>query len=180
MKKGFILGFAVALLAVIVLGGVFLLGRKTAKISDNNNATTTAQNNKSEETTSQSAEGKTETEETNATDTDDVKPADNKDLRIAAGESWEEGDVKCYKYEIFIKNTTDKDKKDWKVEIDVPDKTKLGDFWNGDLKLDDKVITAKPMEYNKEIKVDAEVSFGFILRTEDKYEIDESKVRLSY
>ena len=177
MNKGFILGFFAALILVGVVCAAFLLGRGSVKKentspSSNTISTDTVSDETPEDKSNDNA-ASNEVSDGNVANT--VLPDG---IRINAGETWDEGDTKCYKYQIYIKNTTNERKEGWTVKIQVPSDCVLGEFWDGDLKIENGTIIATPKDYNKILENDAEVSFGVILKTKENYNMESVNIDL--
>ncbi|MDR0946413.1 MAG: cellulase family glycosylhydrolase [Ruminococcus sp.] len=81
-------------------------------------------------------------------------------LEINAGNSWGDGAASTVQYEVSIKNNTTKAVSGWTATIVVGKDARMENFWNADIAIKDGVITATPLDYNKDIPSNGSVSFG--------------------
>lgn len=178
-NKGFVLGIVVAILAVALVGGGFWLGRGSA-VKDSN---------KEKESTKKVIE--TVKEDEVVVDTETEKKDDSEEFKPDAVESdhmegveftsiseWEEEDWYCYNYTITIHNDTKRKVEEWVFKMEVPEESELSQYWESKMKLENNEIVVKPVDYNKEIEKDGEVSFGFILKTKVKYNYKKANMNL--
>lgn len=113
----------------------------------------------SEDTEETTQVEKTKTEETTA---DYV-------FTLKGGNSWENNGLTCEQFDGVIKNYTGNPGSDWKVELTVPEGSKLENGWNGEYELSGTTLTITAVDYNEEIPAKGEIPFGFILDTKGKY-----------
>ncbi|MBE5959075.1 MAG: hypothetical protein E7254_09490 [Lachnospiraceae bacterium] len=176
-NKGFVLGIVVAILAVALVGGGFLLGRGSAdkdSNKDNKSAqkvTETTVDTANENAKDDAATAETETEKK---DSEEFKPnAAEMDtmngVEFTSIQEWEEEDWHCYNYTVKIHNDTKRKVEEWIFKMEVPEGSELSQYWESKMKLENNEIVVEPVDYNKEIEKDGEVSFGFILKTKVKY-----------
>jgi endoglucanase len=85
----------------------------------------------------------------------------NVQLTMEKGESWQNGDKVCVKYEVKVKNNGDPIE-DWKSLITFDTNFTIDQLWNGNNSVDGKVLTVTPADYNKTIETGGEIGFGFI------------------
>lgn len=184
MKKGFIFGFVAAVVIIGIVIGAFMLGKSSASNDDKtvDEQTTTVKNDDADEKKDSS---ENEQKETSVTKNDEETDESSNDgeisngyiTRVVAGENWEEGKKKCYKFEVYVKNTDKEPREIKSVVIDnIPEGSELGDAWNGQLEIKGSKIKAVFMDYNKEVATDAESSFGFIIRVPVEFDISNSKI----
>lgn len=86
------------------------------------------------------------------------------------GNSWENNGLTCRQFDGVIKNNGNQAESDWKIELDVPEGTKLENGWNGEYDVSGTKLTITAVDYNKEIPANGEITFGFILDTNGEYE----------
>lgn len=109
------------------------------------------------------------TETTQATTTEEMVEASDFTFTLTGGNSWENGGYFCEQFDGIIKNQTNTNGKDWKVELVVPEGSKLESSWNGEYSLSGTSLTITAVDYNQEIASKGEINFGFILDTKEKY-----------
>ncbi len=95
------------------------------------------------------------------------------EITIKNNSSWENNGKISTQYECIIKNTTDTLGTNWKVTIGIPANSNLEDSWNGNYELKETTLEITPVDYNKEIAANTELSFGFILTTPDEFVAEE-------
>ena len=97
---------------------------------------------------------------------------------LKGGNSWENNELHCEQFDGVIQNHTSDDGKDWKIELTVPEGSKLENGWNGTYDLSGTTLTITAVDYNEQIPAKGEISFGFILDTKDTY-TPEGKITVS-
>lgn len=88
---------------------------------------------------------------------------------LKGGNSWENNGFTCEQFDGVIKSNTSDTGSDWKVELTVPEGSKLENGWNGEYNLSGTTLTITAVDYNEEIPAKGEIPFGFILDTKGKY-----------
>lgn len=91
------------------------------------------------------------------------------ELTVTGTNSWESGGMVCAQFDGVIKNKSGGSAANWKVSIPVPEGSKLENGWNGTYTLEETTLEITPAEYNIELTVDGEVTFGFILDTKEAF-----------
>ena len=178
-NKGFVLGIVVAILAVALVGGGFLLGRGSAVKDGNGDNESTK---KVIETVKEDkAVVNIETEEKD--DSEEFKPDavemdTMESVKFTSVSEWKEDDEYCYNYTVTIHNDTKRKVEEWVFKMEVPEGSELSEYWESKMKLEDNEIVVKPLDYNKEMEKDGEVSFGFILKTKVRYNYKKANMDL--
>lgn len=142
-------------LSCVLTFSMFGCGKKEDGTTSEAKATTEAA--KEEEKTEKEADKKVET-------------ADYVFTLKSSGNSWENNGFTCAQYDGVIKNNTGNAGSDWKVELTVPEGSKLESGWNGEYDLSGTKLTITAVDYNQEIPAKGEIPFGFILDTKTSYE----------
>lgn len=88
---------------------------------------------------------------------------------LKGGNRWENNGLTCEQFDGIIKNNTKDAGSDWKVELTVPEGSKLENGWNGEYDLSGTTLTITAVDYNEEIPGKGEIPFGFILDTKGQY-----------
>lgn len=101
--------------------------------------------------------------------TEQVRNYSDYEIILTSNNNWENNGMISAQYEGIIKNASDTTGKDWKVTITVPANSRLEDAWNGNYNLKETTLEITPVEYNQEIAIGGELSFGFILSTPDEF-----------
>lgn len=83
--------------------------------------------------------------------------------------SWESNDLVCAQYDGIIKNQSGAAASDWKITVTVPEGAQLESNWNGTYAISGTTLTITPVDYNTEIPVDGEISFGFIMDAKEAF-----------
>lgn len=113
-------------------------------------------------------EAKTE-QKTEAEKEETKEVASDYTFTLKGGNSWENNGLTCEQFDGVIKNNTGDTGSDWKIELTVPEGSKLENGWNGEYELSGTKLTITSVDYNKEIPSKGEVPFGFILDTKGAY-----------
>lgn len=110
------------------------------------------------------------------TDADEAEDADDAGdcyVTITNTNGWDSGDKYSGQLDAEIINNSDKDLKNWSIEIDAPDGVTIDSSWNGSFEAADGTITITPVEYNNTVTAGGRVSdIGFIVTVSDKSELD--------
>ena len=91
---------------------------------------------------------------------------------VERGENYEKG----VQYDGIIENNTKKEIKEWQLTICLPQKSVIDSAWNGTFEETADTIIVTPLEYNKEIPVGGEQTFGFVLYSADQLEFEKFMV----
>ena len=97
----------------------------------------------------------------------------NGPLSVKVVNSWKNNDLYASQYDGVISNDSDEILKNWSIEIAVPEDATIENSWNGNFELSKGKLTITPMDYNKEVTKEADVTFGFILDTKKDVTIGE-------
>lgn len=89
-------------------------------------------------------------------------------LSTERGENYEKG----VQYDGIIENNTQKEIKEWKLTIYLPQKGMIDSAWNGTFEEIADTIIVTPLEYNREIPTGGEQTFGFVLYSADQLNFD--------
>lgn len=160
--------------AICLSGLLMCAGCGASNVSDSSNV--------SEESTVQVVSENTENKETTEKEDTKEQKAENTvayAINIEKNNSWEQDGVKCTQYDGCIKNSTSDVGKDWKVVVTIPEGAKINDSWNGNYDISGNQLTITPVDYNKEIPGQAEITFGFIMGTQDEFIIDDAHAIIS-
>ncbi|MBQ7463299.1 MAG: cellulose binding domain-containing protein, partial [Lachnospiraceae bacterium] len=92
--------------------------------------------------------------------------------------SWleREGGLLGAEYDCRLVNRTKTDIYDWTVTLHIDGDYEIDSDWNGQYDTDGSYILVKPMDYNGTVERDDEQTFGFILHTRGKKEIDSYEI----
>lgn len=174
MKKGYYVkklkrDFMVGVLVTSIVAGCFGCGKQTASTVTDSAASTT-----------QTAE---ETQEADATESGEntVKASEEKAyaLCVTQNNSWQNGDLTCTQFDGVIKNQTGEGASDWKVTLTVPEGASVESGWNGDYEINGTTLTIIPVDYNKEIAGNSEISFGFIIDTKTSFSLEQGSLSIA-
>jgi len=99
-----------------------------------------------------------------------VSREDGKDsefyVKLDPVKSWTDADGSVgaqYNGELF--NNTKIEITDWKIEIQVPEKSYIDSSWNGVYSMKDNWITIKAVDYNVNVLKNNSITFGFVMYT---------------
>ena len=92
--------------------------------------------------------------------------------------SWleREGGLLGAEYDCRLINRTKTDIYGWTVTLHIDGDYEIDSDWNGQYDTDGSYILVKPMDYNGTVERDDEQTFGFILHTRGKKEIDSYEI----
>ncbi|MGN0154585.1 MAG: cellulase family glycosylhydrolase [Lachnospiraceae bacterium] len=90
-------------------------------------------------------------------------------ITLDSNNSWESNGMTCAQFDGVIKNQSQEIGKDWSIRIAVPENAKLENGWNGTYELNGTELTITPVDYNTEIAAGSEITFGFILDTQEAF-----------
>lgn len=88
---------------------------------------------------------------------------------LTSNNSWENNGMKCAQFDGIIKNQTESAGSDWKITLPVPEGAKLESSWNGTYAIEGTTLTITPVDYNKEIPAEGEITLGFIMDTSEAF-----------
>ena len=74
---------------------------------------------------------------------------------------WEVGESYCYGYTISIRNTSEQEISDWRLDIDFDDNVTIMQLWNGEYTTIGKSLSVSSVSYNESIPVGGAIDFGF-------------------
>lgn len=80
--------------------------------------------------------------------------------------SWTSDGSDFIQYSLSLTNDGKNDLSDWKVTLNYDQTVSVNDSWNGNIKVNDSVLTITPASWNKEIKAGSSITdIGFIVKT---------------
>jgi len=87
-------------------------------------------------------------------------------VKLKAGISWidSNGNIGA-QYDGEFYNNTKMDITDWKLEIQVPERSYIDSSWNGVYSMDNDWITIKAVDYNVNVLKNNSIPFGFVMYT---------------
>ncbi|MBO4373687.1 MAG: HD domain-containing protein [Lachnospiraceae bacterium] len=99
-------------------------------------------------------------------------------LSSEISKSWleREGGLMGAEYDCRLVNRTKNDIYDWTVTLHVDGQYEIDSDWSGRYDTDGSYILVHPLEYNQTVEKDDEQTFGFILHTRGKVEIDSYEI----
>lgn len=100
-------------------------------------------------------------------------------ISIDSNNSWENNGMHAAQFDAVIENNTSTAGKDWKVVITVPEGSKLENGWNGNYDLKGTSLTVTPVDYNTEVALKGNVTFGFILDTKESFSISSAVLTIN-
>jgi len=87
-------------------------------------------------------------------------------VQIKPGKSWTDTDGNIgAQYDGVLYNNTGVDITDWKIEIQVPEKSYIDSSWNGVYSLKDNLITIEAVDYDVNVLKNNSITFGFVMYT---------------
>ena len=94
-------------------------------------------------------------------------------VSLETGEGWTltDGSIGA-QYDGVFYNNTKIDITNWKIEIQVPEGSKIDSSWNGVYSLKDNWITIKAVEYDVNILKNNSLTFGFVMYTTSDFSAD--------
>lgn len=92
--------------------------------------------------------------------------------------SWESNDLVCAQYDGVIKNQSGEAASDWKITVTVPEGAQMESNWNGTYAINGTTLTITPVDYNKEIPADSEITFGFIMDAKEAFNPEEGTLSI--
>jgi len=152
-----LIGIIIALTLVIVGLVVFIvLGGKDKDKTDKTDKTdaTTSE----EVTTDTDATEEADTEDINDTTEDEVTAEPDCYVTVTLGDNWGSGSSFSGKLEFVITNNSDKEIKNWSVQVPVSDTTKIESSWNGNFEISNGVMTITPVDHNSAIAAGSEMT----------------------
>ena len=172
-KKNKILmgALAVAVIIIALLLG-YIIGSKGKKDDTAKQDVTTEASTTDEKTTEKTSEKATENDSEEKTTEADKKDTTEKAktgeqyacyAKISAGDSWENEGKTVVQYNVDLFNKSKSKISDWEIQVDgFPTDAKVGDSWNGTIKLKDGVLHITAVDYNKDIESKGSVTgIGF-------------------
>lgn len=86
--------------------------------------------------------------------------------------SWEAEGKSFYQYNITLKNNSDKEISEWKVELSFSDSFTLSDGWNGNYTEKGNILEITSKDYNGQVSPEGEVlDIGFIISGSDELKV---------
>ena len=94
-------------------------------------------------------------------------------VSLETGEGWTltDGSIGA-QYDGVFYNNTKIDITNWKIEIQVPEGSRIDSSWNGVYSLKDNWITIKAVEYDVNILMNNSLTFGFVMYTTSDFNAD--------
>lgn len=92
------------------------------------------------------------------------KTSDGVSFTVNVSNSWESGSDKFIQADGVINNSGSTIVSSWTAEINVSSSASIEQSWNCELSLNKGKLTVKPVDYNKEVQPNGEVTFGVILK----------------
>lgn len=92
--------------------------------------------------------------------------------------TWGDDKTTYTQIDALITNQSDQEVSDWKVNLTVPQGSKMNQSWNGQMKLKGTDLKILPADYNAVIAAGQTVNFGFIIETPSDYVPKESELVL--
>ncbi len=169
-KSNKILIGIIAALAVVIIGllVVIFAGGNKDKKADKSSATdvvitdTTATGTDSQDTDDSTA--------TDAKDEEEVAELDCY-VTVAIGDQWGDAPACSGKLEFKITNNSDKEIKNWSIQVPVASDTKIESSWNGNFSISDGVMTITPADFNAAVSAGTELTnVGLIINASSKEE----------
>lgn len=136
LKKLFMFLLAIVLIVGIIIGYIFIY-REEEKLENNIN--------------------------THTTEIFNIEQDNRIQADFYMKQMWTDGNFKSTCYTSKFQNKTNRILENWKLEIEVPEDTKLEEFWGVKCELKENVLTIIPEDYNKEVEAYSEKDFGMIL-----------------
>lgn len=90
-------------------------------------------------------------------------------IELKPGNSWPNGGKTCTQIDAVLKNTSQTDVNNWNVSIDVPADAKILQGWNGKYNISGKTLKVTPETYNVTIPAGENITFGFIIETNQAF-----------
>ena len=120
---------------------------------------------------------KTVTEKITENNTEQTS-SDDAVLELNVSNSWENGSDKFIQLDGTVKNNQTKNISSWTAVINAAGNVSIDQSWNCSISVKNGKITVEPVDYNKEVSVGNEVTFGMILKNAGS--IDPSEATLKY
>ena len=109
----------------------------------------------------------------------DEKSSNDASLELTVSNGWDNGSDKFTQIDGKITNNGTKLISGWTAEISVASKAEIDQSWNCDITINNGKITVKPVEYNKEVSPDGNVTFGMILKNVGSFDASKSTLKCS-
>ena len=97
-------------------------------------------------------------------------PGQSGELQYTAviSNSWEAEGKSFYQYNLTLKNNSQQDISEWKIELSFSDEISLSDGWNGNYTVEENVLEITSKDYNGQVAVGGEITdVGFIISGSD-------------
>ena len=93
---------------------------------------------------------------------------------IRTSKQWDDNDYTEIgaQYDGVFYNNTKIDISDWRIEVEVPDKSRIDSAWNGVYEFENQKLVITSVEYNEKLSGKESMTFGFIMYTENDFEVD--------
>lgn len=102
-----------------------------------------------------------------------VAAAEELELKVDAGNGWNDGRAEYQQLNCTITNTSNKKVSNWKVTMPFTKDTEINQGWQGTYTIDSAgVITVKPDSSNMEIAAGQSITFGFIVKNPGEFDVN--------
>lgn len=154
MKKK-IIGWICLVLVIAVAVGIAFFAGKSAGIKEKGGNVTKTEKREIEEQN-------TETQKQTSVPKEVV-------ISYKCSNTWEQENMICTQIDVTIVNETTEEATDWKAVLTIPEKSKILQSWNAELTVSGTTLTAQGVEYNKSIPAQSNITYGFIIQTQDAF-----------
>lgn len=148
----------IASLAVVIIALVVIIIAQGGKKKDKEKQDRTTSTTEAVDNTGEASKSDADTEEEKTDGDADCY------VTITNSNSWETNGGYAGQLDAKITNRSQRELKNWSIELDVPDGTTVDSSWNGNFDVKNGVLTITPVEYNGTIAASGSVSdIGFIV-----------------
>ncbi len=103
-----------------------------------------------------------------------INSKDDFELTMNSSDYWSDNEKRVgAQYDFVFYNYTDKEIMDWEIRIKVPEDAVIDSSWNGDYLIRDGYLFVNAVDYNQIIKSAKMIPFGFVMYTNQPYELGE-------
>ncbi len=111
------------------------------------------------------------TKDTNSTQ-GNAKQTNILGVTLKQGNSWTNGGKICTQIDAVVNNTSQSDVNNWVVSMKVPSNAKIAQSWNGQYSIIGDTLKVTPVPYNVTILAGGNITFGYIIETDDPYKVE--------
>lgn len=157
---------------VMISAAVLLAAEVSTKRDQNNQKTTTSQN--VTETVKSNKEDKTREQKPkdNDNEMDNKLKQSSLNVELKNGNSWMNGGKTCTQVDAVVKNVGQSDVNNWTISMKVPSGAKIAQSWNGQYSISGEILKVTPASYNVTVPAGGNITFGFIIETNDAFRVD--------